>query len=242
MSDFKEKMNRQEHIIDLSHKINAAIPTWPTVEPFCCTVKVDYDQGVHAATYTLSASTGTHIDSPAHFIKNARTIDELTLQELVAPACVINVKDYVKNNHDYTITVEDIVHWEKLYGSIQPMSIVLVYTGWCKRWPDITAYRNMDLQGIMHFPGISPEAARLLLNRNVVGIGIDTFSPDPGISQRFPVHHLLLGADKYIIENLSANLELLPPTGALVYSLPIHIKNGPEAPARIIARVPLLTN
>ena len=74
-----------------------------------------------------------------------------------------------------------------------------------------------------------------LAEKNIVGIGIDTLSPD-GSNMSFPVHHKILGAGKYIIENL-CHLEKLPAVGARVMALPLKIKNGSEAPCRVIAEL-----
>jgi kynurenine formamidase len=63
------------------------------------------------------------------------------------------------------------------------------------------------------FPTVSREAAKLLLLRNISGLGIDTLSPD-GPDDDYPVHQLLLGANKYIVENVAT------PTRSLISSLP----------------------
>lgn len=84
----------------------------------------------------------------------------------------------------------------------------------------------------MHFPGLSPDAALWLVqSRSIAGLGIDTLSPDPGASEGFKVHHAILGANRYIVENL--NLEGLPARGATVVVAPLAIRDAPEAPARV---------
>lgn len=86
----------------------------------------------------------------------------------------------------------------------------------------------------MHFPGVSPEAAAwLVAERHMLGLGIDTLSPDAGASEDFGVHHAVLGADRYIIESL--NLEGLPARGALATVSPLALAGAPEAPARVFA-------
>lgn len=88
----------------------------------------------------------------------------------------------------------------------------------------------------MHFPGLTPQAAAWLVTaRGLVGLGVDTLSPDPGASEGFGVHHAVLGADRYIVENL--NLEGLPARGARATVAPVAIRGAPEAPARIFAMV-----
>src|SRR5262249_52760821 len=112
-------------------------------------------------------------------------------------------------------------------------------TGWHKRWDKPSEYRNSDNNGIMHFPGFAPSTIEFLLERNVSGIGIDTLSPD-GSNLDFPVHHLLLGAGKFIIENLT-NLDELSPIGGYIIALPPKIKDATEANLRVVALLPYKT-
>lgn len=226
------------NIIDLTHIVDENIPLWPDsqrlqrhthkdYEPNCCRVE----------SYTMAAGTGTHIDAPSHFVKNGRNISDLTIHELIVPACVIDVRQQVASNPDYQIDLADIEIWEKQNGTIPKNSLVLACTGWSARWPDQKSYQNFSDDGMMHFPGFSKEAAELLVIRDVVGIGIDTLSLDAGINTKFSVHHIMLGAGKYQIENLT-NLEKLPTTGAIVFALPIKIKNATESSARVVTLIP----
>ncbi len=108
-------------------------------------------------------------------------------------------------------------------------------SGWGSRWGDTQSYRNMDERGVMHFPGYSGESARFLVReRDVAGIAIDTLSLDFGGSGDFPVHRIMFGAGKFQIENV-ANLELLPPSGSLIFAIPLLVEGAPEAVARIFA-------
>jgi kynurenine formamidase len=61
--------------------------------------------------------------------------------------------------------------------------------------------------------------ANIVLARNGTKIGIDTLSPDVPASG-FPVHKIILGADKYSVENI-AGLEKMPAIGAYGLTLPI---------------------
>lgn len=77
--------------------------------------------------------------------------------------------------------------------------------------------------------------ANILVARNVAGIGIDTLSPDVSVSG-FPVHKTILGADKYIAENI-ANLEKMPAIGAYVLTLPIKGLGLTGAPVRMVGLI-----
>jgi kynurenine formamidase len=88
----------------------------------------------------------------------------------------------------------------------------------------------------MHFPGFSVDAARLLLERKVSGLGCDTLSIDPGNSPDFPVHHLVLGAGVYQLENL-ADLSQVPEFGAFLIAAPIKLEGGSGGAVRVFALV-----
>ena len=89
----------------------------------------------------------------------------------------------------------------------------------------------------MHFPGFSVDAAKLLIERKVSGLGSDSMSVDCGASADFAVHHLALGAGLYHLENL-ADLSALPETGAFLVVAPIKLEGGSGGPVRVFALLP----
>lgn len=137
-----------------------------------------------------------------------------------------------KVHEEYVVSDDDIKEYENNYGSVPENSFVIIYTGLEKYWPTPEKYRNNLI-----FPSISSEAAELLLRRNIVGLGIDTLSPDREGSH-FPVHQIILGAGKYIVENI-ANANQLPAIGSIIIGLPLKIKDGTEAPMRLAGIMPL---
>lgn len=74
------------------------------------------------------------------------------------------------------------------------------------------------------------------MSRGIVGLGIDTLSPDR-LDDGYPVHRILLNSGRYIVENI-ANSEQLPPTGSFVMAFPLKIKQATEAPMRLIGLLP----
>ena len=139
--------------------------------------------------------------------------------------------DISKKAHEtYRVSEEDIQHFEEQHGVIQKNSFVIIHTGWDKFWNEPDKYRNH-----LKFPTLSKEAAELLLKREIVGLGVDTLSPD-NEEDGFAVHQLILGSGKYIVENI-ANAALIPPTGAYSLALPIKIQDGTESPIRLIAAI-----
>jgi len=137
-----------------------------------------------------------------------------------------------KPDERYSVTPGDIAVFESKYGAIPNASCVVIKTGWEKFWLDPGKYRNNHV-----FPSVSIEAAELLLERGVAALGIDTLSPDRP-DDGFKVHQAFLGNNKLLIENV-ANLDNMPPIGAYIMVLPIKIKDGTEAPIRLVGLQPL---
>lgn len=223
-------------VVDLTHALHPEIPVWPGNPLFELRNLARHFQGYYANAFSCAEHTGTHVDAPIHFVEGRRSMHEVPIGQLVGEACVIDVRHEVTRNQDYLVTVSDIRDFENRYGRIPPGSFVIARTGWEERWSDPKRYVNMDEQGVMHFPGFGADAAKLLLERNIAGVGIDTLSIDFGPSKDFVAHKILLGANKIAIENL-ANLKELPPRGATIIVGALKIQDGSGAPARVMALV-----
>ncbi|MBI2099661.1 cyclase family protein [Candidatus Uhrbacteria bacterium] len=226
--------NKLLNIIDLTHPLTADMPTWDGRPGFDLSVKLDYKDCVPPDLFRTqkikcSAGIGTHIDAPAHMILGGRTVDQLTLEELTADCVVIDVSSEARA--DYVVTQSIVERFEREHGTIiPPHSVVIFYTGWDKYWTTPKKYNNRH-----RFPSVDTAAAELLIRRGVAGLGIDTLSADRG-DNGFPVHRAILGADKYLLENV-ANARLLPYLGAKILVLPTKIKGATEAPVRLIALI-----
>jgi kynurenine formamidase len=177
---------------------------------------------------SMHAGIGTHMDAPSHCIADGRFIHDFDVNDLVMPCVVIDVLDQCHER--YSLSAEDVTDFESKYGLIAKGSCVMVKTGWSKFWHTPSKYHNNHV-----FPSVFSEVAELLVERGVSAIGIDTLSPDRP-EDGFKVHKLFLGADKIIIENV-ANLDSRPPTGSFVMVLPIKIKDGTEAPVRLVGLI-----
>src|SRR5438552_1240464 len=70
----------------------------------------------------------------------------------------------------------------------------------------------------------------------VRAIGLDTASLDIGASTDYPAHVAWLPGGRYGIENL-ANLEAVPPAGAMLFVGAPALRGGSGGPARILALI-----
>jgi kynurenine formamidase len=234
------------HWVDLTHEFSADSLSWPTADRFQLEV---VSEGVTPLGYYYAANRfraaehgGTHIDAPVHFFEGGRTVDQIPLDDLIGPAVVVDVSARALADRDYEVSVTDLTNWEITFGRIPDGAIVLLRTRYGAFWPDAerylgTAKRGLDGAAELHFPGLHPNAAQwLVTNRHIGAIGIDTASIDHGPSTLFESHRILFGSDIPALENV-ANLERLPPTGSVVFALPMKIAGGSGAPLRIVARV-----
>jgi kynurenine formamidase len=231
-------------VVDLTYTYDDKTVYWPTAKPF--EWKKDA-WGISAGGYWYASATfrtsehgGTHLDSPIHFAEGKLAAGEIPVSRLIGSADVIDIRPACTRDRDYRLRVGDILAWEKRHGRIEEGDIVLVRTGWGKFWPDRKKYLGSDKPGDvsgLSFPGIGQEAAQLLVERKISGIGIDTASLDYGRSKDFIAHRILNGANIYGLENI-ASLHRLPETGTTLIALPMKISNGTGGPVRIVAILP----
>jgi kynurenine formamidase len=237
---------RSATVVDLSHSFDSDTIYWPTSPTrFQLTT---LSSGVTSGGWFYSANSfcapehgGTHLDAPIHFGRGQRTADQIPVRQLVAPAVVIDVAHAAARDPDYRLATADVRAWEKRHGTVPGGAIVLLRTGWSKRWPDRKRYLGDDTPGDasrLHFPSYGAEAAGFLVRERRIGaFGVDTASIDHGPSKDFPVHRLSAAANVPGLENL-ANLETLPEDGAWIVALPMKIGGGSGGPLRAVALVP----
>ncbi|WP_431124573.1 cyclase family protein [Flagellimonas flava] len=243
-----QQQSAEKAIIDLSHAYSDETVYWVTAKEFEMDTVFEgqTEKGYYYSAYNFSTAEhgGTHIDAPIHFSESGKTVDQIPLDKLIGDAIKIDVSSNALNNPDYLISVEDLKDWERQQGiTIPDGSIVLLQTGFSQYYPNKVEYLGTNERGehaikLLHFPGLSPEAAEWLVqNRNISSIGIDTPSIDYGQSQYFKSHVILLGENIPAFENLT-NLDQLPAKGFEIVALPMKIQGGSGAPLRIVALLP----
>lgn len=224
-------------LVDLTHTLTPGFPGFGPDERFVLEPLTDPD-GFHVNRWILPEHLGTHLDAPRHCAAGGRTLERIELADLILPAIVVDVRAQAAADHDYALTVADLLAWEARNGEIPPRSAVLMWSGWDARAADPPRYRNCDDRGVLHFPGFHPEAACFLRDaRDVRGLGVDTLSLDPGDSTTYAVHRAWLPHDRWGLENL-CNLGALPPSGAVLIVGALKVLGGTGGPVRALALVP----
>ena len=192
----------------------------------------------------LGEHTGTHFDAPIHWITGKglpnNSTDTIPPRQFIGPACVIDVTAEVEQSADFLLSVEQVEQWEAQHGRIPVGAWVLLRTGWSKR-KDAKEFLNVHEDG-SHSPGFHQTCSQFLaLERDVLGVGVETVGTDAGqagtFDPPFPNHTLMHGAGKFGLTSL-INLEQLPLTGAILIAAPLKIVDGSGSPLRVLAITP----
>ena len=175
-----------------------------------------------------SLHTGAHIDSPLHVFKDGITTAEISLDQVMGEALVVDLS-FVGPNHG--ITIDDL----KRGGAddVKQGDIVLLRTDWTDKmygtWPDY----------FTQSPWLPAESAEWLVARGPKNIGFDFFEEycarlTDFSSEDFPMHRVILGAGVVIMEGLTSLRAL--PRRRVDFAAPFYKIAGTEgAPARFFA-------
>ncbi|MBF9032287.1 cyclase family protein [Rhodobacterales bacterium HKCCE3408] len=223
-------------VIDMTHTLSADFPTYFGEPQFAAEQLFNFaDNGFNLFNLTVNEHTGTHIDAPLHFSADGTSVDELPVENLVAPLCVVDITAKAEDSADAQVTPDDLMAWISANGEIPDGACVAMNSGWeAKIGSD--AYRGFD-GSAQHYPGFHVEAVQMLLEQtNAASIAVDTLSLDYGASADFATHYTWLPAGRFGIENI-AGLGQVPVAGAtIVIGAPKHA-GGTGGPARIFALV-----
>lgn len=204
-------------IYDLSIPISNATPVYPGDPPVTITPMAQIANGdmVNVSLLSLGNHTGTHVDPPLHFIAGGKTVDQLDLNVLCGPACVV----------DFT-HIERVITANDFAGTNLPADAMRIL---CKT-RNSTLWEREGFQ--KEFVAFDGGAAQWLIEHGVKLIGIDYLSAELFDAPEPRAHLSLLGAGVIIVEGL--NLRDITPGDYTLACLPLKIKDGDGAPARAV--------
>jgi kynurenine formamidase len=192
------------------------------------TIKED---GFRATLYEFVGQYGTHVDPPAHFDEKGITMDVIPLKQMILPLVVLDATSYLQKDPSHAFSVADLRAWEKKHGRIPRGSFVALRTDMYKDWDtDPERFKRAP------FPAWSFETIKFLYEqRGAVATGhesLDTDTTDKMESETYILQH-----GHYQIE-VMANLDKVPPKGALIVVTWPKVRNGLGFPARAFAILP----
>src|SRR5713101_1542598 len=226
-----EEGDRMGRFVDLSVTVDSSTMSPPSTNMRLEVTPHNRGPGFwQVSSVHQSLHTGAHIDSPLHVFKNGITTAEITLDQVMGEALVVDLS-WAGPNH--AISIDDL----KKGGAedVKRGDIVLLRTGWTDtmygKWPDY----------LTQSPYFPPETAQWLVDRGPKNIGFDFFEEYCArladfTSEDFAMHRVILGAGVVIMEGLT-NLGALP-RRRVDFAAPFYKIAGTEgAPARFFATV-----
>ena len=167
---------------------------------------------VNVNRISMSPHTGAHADAPLHYASGEAAIGEVDLQAYLGLCRVIHCLD-----------CGPLVQPAHIAHALENLPArVLLRTS------------RVSSQSWESFTAIAPATLALLATKNIVLVGIDTPSVDPGISQDLPCHQLLLAHGLRVLENLA--LDDVPEGDYELIALPLKLTRADASPVRAILR------
>ena len=207
-------------IFDITVAISENVPVYEGDPRVAIDVTSSIEKG-DAANVTqlcMGAHTATHVDAPNHFIEGTRKVHELDLEKFVGRCRVVELDESVlaiAPEH-----VEDLENVER----------ILFKTRNSNFW-------NADSNNFRKdFTYITPEAARVLVSKNIKLVGIDYLSVEKFGSTDFATHITLLEKEVAIIEGLDLREVAAGDYELICLPLKIISETGDGAPARTVLR------
>jgi arylformamidase len=185
------------------------------------TAKTKAVDGWNAKTLHLYSHAGTHMDAPFHFDVNDQTIDEFDVSRFVCNSWVVPIDAHPKQK----LKVEDLGMFADL---IEKGDGVILQTGWSE-FANESKYRE-------ELPGIHESLAHWFVEKgiNMLAVEPPSIADVMDLEEVTKIHEILLGGDIIIVEGLT-NLDALAKENVKLVALPLKIKDGDGAPARVIA-------
>ena len=202
---------------DLSRPLGPESMVWPGAEtPVLAPAATLEADGFRETELKFLSHTGTHMDAPAHMLKDGATLEDIPVEQFFGRARVMDCRNFGPGSR---IEASDL-------PPLEDIDFLLLATGWEEKWGS-PAYFGP-------FPVLSRAASEKLAGSGLKGVGVDAMSVDPMDSREYPVHKVLLGAVMVILENLAGLGPLLGREVELI-ALPMKYTGADGAPVRVVA-------
>jgi arylformamidase len=164
---------------------------------------------------SLSSHSGTHLDAPAHFIREGKKIHELEPGRFILPARVIEIQNPKEITRDELKTA--------FHGSGGALLFKTMNS----------TQGRIERRGFsVDYVYLTPEAARYCVEKKVTLVGTDYITIDKAGGGEYEAHHILLGNGVIILESI--NLKHVTPGRYSLLCLPLKIYNGEASPVRAV--------
>jgi arylformamidase len=199
------------HLIDITLPFTERLPVWPG------DARVQIERTTDVATVSelrMSSHVGTHLDAPAHFFPQGRTVEQIPLETLIGPCWVADVSRA-------KVIASETLEQARIPAGVERL---LLRTG--------NSGHALSSAFDKYYVALDASAGGWLLSRHIQLLGVDGPSADLFTAHDYPVHRLLLANKVVIVEYL--NLRDVKPGRYRLICLPLRYEGGDGAPARAV--------
>jgi len=201
--------------IDISPEVSEALSVFPGDVKYKRHTSYNVDKGDHMTLSSIESTLhiGAHADGPVHYRKGGEGIGERSLDYYMGPCQVIDLSAVLVKGSK--VVGEDF----KDFSFETSRVLIKTNTYDHNKWTD-------------DFASLSKTALKVLIERGVKLVGIDTPSIDKSDSKDLESHNIVADNNMAILEGL--DLRDVSQGKYQLIALPLKIKNGDASPVRAV--------
>ncbi|WP_321507969.1 cyclase family protein [uncultured Methanoregula sp.] len=205
--------------IDISVGLHPEMPVWPHSRGFHWTEISTMKSGSvsNDSKIECDVHVGTHVDAPAHFIRDGLSVEKLRIDTMIGPCLVLDMQ------HADAITAS-LLEKQEIPEKIKRVLIKTKNSGF---WHDADSQFRKD------FVAVKPDAAEWFVRHDIKLVGIDYLSIQC-FGDGPQTHQILLAAGIIVLEGL--DLFNVNQGEYDLICLPLKIIGAEGAPARAVLK------
>jgi kynurenine formamidase len=203
---------RTARAVRLGQPLTTGAPLFPGDPPFRWRVWTTVPKSGYLLEQitSLGTHTGTHVSAPCHFHVGAPCLTRLPERFFTPrPLVVLDLRTAIRRRGgDFFVGIADLRRFEHAHGRIPPGSYVVLFTGLSRFYHLGNERRPGPMNDYFDdVPGFSGAAVDWLFDdRNILGVGADTFGPDATFDPNFEATTEATGRGGITLENLGPGL------------------------------------
>ena len=208
---------KRKLVYDVSLALKPGIPVFPGNPPLTIDSVKSIARGdsSNVSLLHIGTHTATHVDAPCHFISGAAGVDAIDPEILLGRARLFQLEEVHQINR-------------RLLQGLDFKGVTRLLLG--TRNSALLHQKQINLD----YTFVTEDAAQYLVDMGIRLVGVDYLSIEEYHKPGRPAHHILLHAGVVIVEGL--NLSRVPPGDYELICLPLRLKGGDGAPARVLLR------